>query len=582
MSLSVCAQEEEQRLQVLNDIYQEKTAILVKGESGSSQESKHIRSKNVNANNEIALSADISRQAEAFIEVNPNNPNNVVASFMSGANILSFPIYSSNDGGLSWSKSNFDARSQTLADLPGHEIGGGGDPVFTFDSFGNCYFSWVYLTIKTPATGQLDTGYFNLLWAKSIDGGQNWTVASNNRIGFGAIIISGGNVITGIAQVGEGIFDRQWMASDRSGGVNNGNVYVSAYYIPHASSTNSSEGLVLFRMTPSDTAFQRISLGGAGTTQFGNVVVDQNNGDIHVSYADLGSNQVMHSVSKDGGDNFSIASQVASSSSLFPRSPTKQIHRRENGATNMALDGAGNIHIVWTDYPVGDYKAYCSSSYDGGNTWSTPLLLDGLLSGGEKAFMPTIAAYNNGVNISFYAINSLKKSTYKAVNSLDNGKNFGAPETLSRDTTNFQNAGLTFYGDYNRSVRNDCDLYSAWSDGRSNTPAVYISKSDACAGNIGFKEISPLIESMAISSAYPQPANQTFNLEVISTKNDKLEIDIYDLGGVLVHHISKQVSKGSNTFSFEVGQLTSGAYLVNMVNNEGFRFSRKLIIEQTD
>ena len=570
IAVSAFAQSDAHQQHMLNEILKEKTAIL-KQTKAEAPDLKHTAQNT----GELSLSNNgIAGEAETFIAINPNDKNNLVASYMSGENTLSFPIYYTKDGGTSWSKSSFDVRAQLLADFPGQMIGGGGDPVFAFDANGKCYFSWIYLSVENNA---FDTAYMNMFWAHSIDGGVTWSVESNHKIGGGAILLSGGGA-GGIAEVGDGIFDRQWMDVDRSNGPNHGTVYASTYFIPHATSTFPNEGMVLNRMTPTSGGFQQTSYVGTGTTQFGNVKVNQQNGTIHVTYCDVMGDRIFHAKSTDGGSTFSTPVMVASTYNLMPNI-SNRVHSRENAATNLAIDGAGNLHLVWSGFVPGNFSSYYTQSTNGGNSWSIPLLIDNLLDTG-KAFMPTVAASGNNVSISTYSIVDGKRSVYKTVSSLDNGQNFMISRTISGDTTNYQNFGQqAFFGDYDCSVMDGCDLYSIWSDGRGNAPVVYVGKTDACSP-VSILEYSPLGEELTVGELFPSPAIDFVEIPFTTTLSGKISMEVISLDGKTIIKNHQNFSSATTFLKQNVSTLSNGTYLMILTTDKGLRFSRKFVVSQ--
>lgn len=574
VSSNMGAQEQNLKLERLHEIYREKTAITRQNSDPAFAQTKKATTA---GSTERALSGGISTgEAETFIAINPTNSNNLVASFMSESNTLEFPIYYTNNAGLTWTKSSFNVRNQLQADLPGHIIGGGGDPVFTYDKNGKCYFSWIYLSLKSMTN--TDTAYMNMFWAYSTDGGQTWQVENNHKIGGGALLLSGGGV-SGIAEIGEGILDRQWMAADRSGGPYDGNIYASTYFVAHASGgAFIDDGMTLSRKSANSNSFQLVSYAGKGSTQFGNIEVDQQNGNIHITYCDLITNQLLHTVSSDGGNTFSTPVTITTGNAFFP-SVGSRVHSRENAAPNLAIDGSGNLHIVWSDFIGSDYKSYYSTSSDGGATWSTPKLIDNLINGG-KAFMPTVSASGDKVSISCYSIITAKKSTFKSVSSMDNGTTFLPARTISGDTTDFQMfPSFSFFGDYNKSVMEGCNLYSSWSDGRLGYPIVYVAKTDACEV-VGLKEVSPLNTDISIGAPYPQPAGDLVHLPVNSSSPGSVEITLMDLKGSRLMSAQKDFKVGlETTLTLALPELQAGTYLLMLKTDKGLVFTRKVVVD---
>lgn len=108
---------------------------------------------------------DADRDAETSIAINPKNPKNVVAGWISQADATcGFGV--SNDGGASWS----------VGIIPGVQLRSGGtfdrgtDPSVAFDSKGSAYFTCLAFNLFPPGIGSAGTMYVS----KSTDGGASW------------------------------------------------------------------------------------------------------------------------------------------------------------------------------------------------------------------------------------------------------------------------------------------------------------------------------------------------------------------------------------------------------------------------
>jgi len=61
---------------------------------------------------------------------------------------------------------------------------------------------------------------------------------------------------------------------------------------------------------------------------------------------------------------------------------------------------------------------------------------------------------------------------------------------------------------------------------------------------------------------YPNPAFETFNLEVEVATNATAIVSVYDLGGKLVKNQQQMITKGSSTISINISDLNTGTYFV--------------------
>lgn len=522
--------------------------------------------------NEIHMNPTSSHTgAETSVAVNPTNHNNIVMSYMSDSANLSFPIFYSNDGGASWSKSSFNSIAVLASDYSNEMIGGGGDPVFEYDAQGNAYFSWIYLTIQN---NQFDTAFMRMFWAKSTDGGQTWSHTKSMVIGQGAFLLAGGG-IAAIAQYQDGIFDRQWFDVDRSGGSNDGTVYATSYVIPHGGNSLVEGMMVSTLPAGSSNAFQRGSYAGTGTTQFGNIVVDQTDGTVHVTYVDAATNQIFHASSTDGAQSFSTPVMIAQGVNLFPSS-SNIVHGRENSAPSLAMDGAGNLHIAWTDIAGGQIQSYYSMSTDGGQTWTAAAGLATVVGTTGTPFSPTVAASGNYVAISFYNLNSAKAGYYEYAFSSDNGASFSYGDTLSSAVTAFKSfSGSAFFGDYNRSVMKGSTLYTTWVDGRNGSPQAYLAIDDL-SNRIGVDEFSAITPDFKVGTAFPNPSSDVFKFDIETEFSGEVHYTVFGITGAMMENGSFQFRSGDNTVEISSRDWNSGYYTVLFQLPNGSSYMRKI------
>jgi|GEM_PF-721031 len=523
-------------------------------------------------------------EGEVSIAVNPTDSNKLVASFMrQGSGSLQFPIYYSSNGGQSWTLSAFSAYNQLAADFPGQSLAGGGDPVFAWDKNGKVYFGWIYLTLNAAQ----DTAFFTLNYAYSTNGGATWTVPSgtDHFIGRGAIDISTSNVYNYF----DGMTDREWFAVDNSGGPTQGNLYCSFVCFP----PGSAPAFEAIKVKPAAaTAFGPMVTTYVGQSQFGNVEVD-GNGKVHVSMADESTMQVLYNSSTNGGVSFGNAQSVGSGNQFDPSGNqlTLVVHSRENAAPNMACDGQGNLHIVWSDFPGTVVHSYYTHSLNNGVSWSAPIMLDSLF-GNKQTIMPTVAASGNKVTISTLAFGNATDLTpdstrFYQIASGNEGQTFSAPLLVSTNYANFvpyTNNTADFFGDYFRSVAFGCNVYATWSDCRSQLgPKVYFSKTSACAmldSVTGTKILSNIISGVQLEHIYPNPAKDKISLNISADAAGSVKVYISDIKGRHVMEKDVELRQGKQDIIFYTPELKSGNYILSLYNIEGLISSVPITINQ--
>lgn len=537
--------------------------ILLKT-TGSTTEKK-LTTNNTTANDE----------GEAFIAINPNNPAQLVMSYMneSSATGLTFPIYYSNDSGNTWSKSSFNALTAVSQDHPGGFVAGGGDPIFAYDNSGKLYFSWIYLSLN----GTQDTVFESMYWASSLNNGQTWTMSTspNRFIGKSVIDPNTFNAFPGF----DGFYDRQWFVIDHTNSSFSNRLYASFLYIPTPTEAQSLGGTYINTFNTTNNNWNTKKQAYTGSSQFANVAVD-NNGTLHVTFADVDQNKVFHVSSSDGGQTFTAPHLIYSGVNLFGHQGSGFIQDRENSAVNLAIDGANNIHVVWSDFDNGPnmYASYYSRSTNGGLTWSTPIDIGTLLPNSLNSLMPVVSTYGNKVTIGTYAIDNSKISNYYNITSVNNGVSWDTAKIISTQQTDFSaSSNLTkWFGDYFNSVRTSCKVYNIWSDGRGTTGSkMYLSVSNQC-NPLGIVELTPINGSYSVKNIYPMPATDKLNILIHSNQNNKLEIGIYDLAGKLIMTESKSVNEGDNTVSVNLNSLPNSNYVLRINSEDGYKYSRNI------
>lgn len=520
----------------------------------------------------ISFNSRATEEGEVSFAIHPADSSKLVLSFMEqNSNGLTFPVYYSSDAGQSWTRSSFNSRSILAQDHAGQLIAGGGDPVFAWDKNGRVYFSWIYMSVNAAQ----DSAYWSLSYAYSDNNGQSWTVPSgmDRYIGYGILDATASAPFN----IGDGITDRQWFAVDNSGGPNQGKLYCSFLQFP-ADNDPAKFGQAIKVKSYNSTAFGPANMAFVGTAQFGNVEVTPN-GTLHLSFADLDQQEIKHISSTNAAASFSTPHLIGSGNNFFGQ--TGLVHDRENAATNMAVDGAGNLHVVWGDFPSGgtSWQAFYSRSTNGGTSWSTPLNLSNSFSG-RTPFMPTVAAFGNAVTISMAAIDGNDSSSFYQIHSTNNGATWGTPDLVSVSQTNYKSYTQgEFFGDYNRSLRTTCMSYAAWSDGRNNSgPKVFFTRTNTCSA-LGVGEVSTINGKLQLEALYPNPATTQLSLRLKVTQAGSFSATLTDISGKQVWNTQKTYNTGLTEISLSIGKLPAGSYLLSIIDTEGSKISRQVSIQ---
>lgn len=531
----------------------------------------------------ISTTTGAEEEGEAFIMINPADSNNLVVSYMNNdanaSTLLTFPIYYSHDGGATWAKSTFDCSTISTSDYPGEQVAGGGDPVFAFDATGKLYFSWIYLMLSPSFAGDMAMN-----WAYSNDGGATFQASPTHFIGRGDL-----NVFTG--QTGttfDGVFDRQWMAVDRSGGAHNGRLYTSCVFFPNTTTTLAGNGMVVKYKEPGVDSFAYVNLPILNTenAQLSNLAVDKM-GYIHVTFGDLVDMSVNHAISQDGGLTFTKNVVYANGKNLWT---VGKPHDRANAAISLAVNDA-HVYVAWCDSADNQgLKGYFRHSPDRGVTWDAIYELGNITNASAKQMMPTVTVNETGrVSVSWFNLSQdIKIGHYVAAFSNDNGMTWTPAVQISSDPTDFTNfppgQGFTpgkFFGDYMNSVSHNNNTHIVWSDGRNGTtPKMYYSKVDNTGTSVGISEATPITDKISLQNLYPNPVvNEVINVELLTKEAMKVSAELFSLEGKKVHSLLEETQiMGKTNLQIPVKAIASGTYMLVINTPYGF-ISRKVMIE---
>ncbi len=507
-------------------------------------------------------------EAEAHITINPSDTNQMAVGYMEGTSGgLQFAIYYSTDAGDSWTRSTFDASSMCSPIYPGALLAGGGDIILAYDQTGKLYASWIYLYYDINT----DSAYFSGFWASSLDSGQSFQFENpgTEDIYYGRGILYNG--FSNVLNDYQGVCDRQWMAVDHSSGS-----AANTLYVGYVNFTNTFSGMRIRAKHPDSTGFASQQTAVTGDYQFTNIAVDQN-GVVHYTCAQLSHPfDLWHISSTDGGMTFSSPHRVGPLSNPFPQS-NFYVNDRENAAPSLAIDGSGNLHVAWTDFPGSGAAptAFYARSTDGGLTWSAPLDLSAILSQGT--FFANVTAWGDKVSISTYDIDTNKQADYYLLLSTDNGLNFGAPIKLTNQQSDFASFPMSdFAGDYTSSARTDCRTFSVWSDFRnSGQPKLYLSKYTDCYPD-GYQELSTINSPFQITALYPNPAQETLSIQIESIENVEVDVTIYDLLGKQISLQSLIIQSGTNTTKLSTRNYAAGQYILSLTDDKGNKITRQI------
>ncbi len=547
-------------------------------------------------------------ESEVHAAINPTNPNNIVVSPINQntsnpLSAITCPIYYTNDQGNTWQKSNFITRPNFQNIM----LAGGGDPVLIFDAEGTLYLSWINLVVsyitqpENPTQIIPDSMYAVMHYAISKDGGANFEFENTQYVG---------KIQKSRYSQGSGIsfmLDKQWMASDLAPDSKYfGNVYMSALQLNmDFSSPDIGTHLMVFTKPTSEKYFNKT---GTNVTrgqsfvfiQFGALDVD-NNGVLHVTFTGAKTSNSLglyYASSSDGGETFTTPRLITNA-----RGTVQQFGEQESvtGIDNSRLypcpylaidksrgEGENTLYLTWTANGINSnanrgMDVYLSKSTDGGNSWTTPKIVNIHPSGRKiHAFYSSINVSSDGtLLISYYdrrhEPTSASTHYYLAV-SKDMGETFTELQ-LTSGPMNFARIGQRNndfgIGEYNAIVSDGKYAFPVWADGRTNDGNINIYMAKIDTENLSQTslpdEIVSIYSNIFVTNLYPNPASNILNIKIQVNKDDHVTFALHDINGKLILTGDYGfLETGEHNFDLDLKQLPQGQYMISLTGKRGY------------
>jgi hypothetical protein len=413
----------------------------------------------------------------------------------------------------------------------------------------------------------------------SEDGGRTFTTSSEAEVlNFGALNLFNSQ----ISDVGDGIFDRHWLAVDHSGGPFDGSAYMAGLFVPNDVTDLDGPGIVVKRKRAENERFENehTAVYRGGNAQFAQIEVDAE-GAVHVVYGDLDRNQLVHHISVDGGVTFTPAREIGPI--IFRGPGTRLIHDRENPAPSLVVDSKiGRIHVAWTYLDPRSEVLYAYSD-DDGFSWSTPVnLLETMNGDYATGHMVSLGLGPNGEVSAFFFAQNGQDGDYVHMVSRDGGESFGPYDVISGESTDFsaysRNSPLneTFFGDYFASDFGRCHAYGVFSDGRlGQGPKVYFTKVDVC-NQVGNEDIVYFEDERFVIHPNPVEAGRPLNMSFEGEDFTEGTLRWFASQGQLVGEESLS-GKGTKSWSIQAPS-TPGVYVAQLTDGR-HTWVRRVVIK---
>lgn len=172
----------------------------------------------------------------------------------------------------------------------------------------------------------------------------------------------------------------------------------------------------------------------------------------------------MLTLSRDGGKTFSRAHAILHTGpSMF----AVQALERANGFPQIGSDPRSKrLYVTWSDYRNGDLDVFCSTSVDGGRTWTPAVRVnnDPIHNGAEQFFQwLAVDPVDGAANVIFYDRRrdlGNRKQVVVLARSTDGGRSF---KNYSWTDEAFE-AGDVFFGDYTGLAAFGGRVYGVWTE----------------------------------------------------------------------------------------------------------------------
>lgn len=431
-------------------------------------------------------------QNETSIDVNPSNPNHIIASSNDYRLRVNPPpdgdvragYYVSFDGGNTWPGDGII----DISTIP--NTFAAGDPAIAIHDTNNVYFGYIAFNRNTDNAGGLAV-------SKSTDGGLTWldpvVVAWNSLSVF---------------------HDKDYIAVDATGGTFDGNLYVTWTRFEYGAPiyfSRSTDGGASFS-TPYQISDTNISFNQ------GSLPVVGPDGVVYVTWLNYDTSVIRMVKSTNGGASFGTPFPVASVDEI--PSPLPGAGFRDDSFPTMAVDpNNGYVYVAWSDYRNGDADIYFTRSTDGGTSWSAPVRInDDPLYNNAHQFFPWMDVAPNGkIFVGWYdsrldptPLNQPLLYDEYVTASTDGGLTFSPNQRISEVTSDSSIGGFNppFIGDYSGLAATNDFVFPAWVDTRRAQEDIYTQRVDFIQGH----KVAPAWVDQLVPFTYSIYLNSASNI----------------------------------------------------------------------
>ncbi|MCB0400691.1 MAG: T9SS type A sorting domain-containing protein [Flavobacteriales bacterium] len=503
------------------------------------------------------LSNGLVFDGEPYIAVNPSNPKHLVVAWIGFklGNKTVIKTRVSTDAGNTWS---------TTTNIP-HVVSTyqSADPSLAFDNNGNVFLCYIDYSLS-PIAGAVYV-------AKSSDGGLSWGTPVE--------------VINAFADGTQYPLDRPWMAIDNSGGIYDGNIYVTTMnpkvlgpiappYNPYfIKSVNGGTSFEPWRYL--DTANY---LAGSFIPQPMPTPCVSADGTFHAVYPSYVVSQSLFAQmfvasSTSAGSTFTYNTVAQTATTNNDTLPKKGYLLISNPAD------ANHLLFAYPNFDNGDIDVYIIESLNAGASWGTPVRVndDPIANNRMQDLIWADFDYDGDLIVTWRDRRNAPDSTYKTPSeiwgairwkdSTSFSANFPITDSLISYNTVLENSGNDFMC---VQLVNDT-AYTVWGDTRNNFLNIWFQRLDLVSGSSSVLDLANDVMPFTLS---PNPATNQVLIDLgANPLNEESSVSLMDGRGQLV----KQIRPKQTITQLDVTGLAGGIYFVRFTSPAGSSI-KKLII----
>jgi hypothetical protein len=494
------------------------------------------------------LSNGIVFDGEPYLTVNPINSQHIVVAWMGWklGNAIVIKTRTSFDAGQTWS---------VTTDIP-HVVSGNqsADPSLKFDNNGNLFLCFIDYK-PSPTSGAVYA-------TKSTDGGLSWGSPTE--------------VINVNSDPGKYPVDRPWMDIDNSGGVNDGNIYITTMNPSVFGPVSPPYNPYFIRSIDGGASFEPWRYLDTTNWLAGNLIPQpmptnavSSNGILYSVYPSYVPSQGLFAqyilaTSINGGGNFSHSTVFTSNSGISDTLAKKGYLLKTNPANN------NHLAFFYIDITYDELDVFMRESLNGGSTWSSPIKINDDPTSNNRIQDLVWADFDNDGDLivtwrdrrnaadSTYMVSSEIYGAVRWKDSTNFSSNFPITDSSISYNTVLENNGNDFMC---VNMVND-SIYVVWGDTRNDFLNIWFEKIELSTGATFTKDLANDIETIKV---FPNPSSTMVNLDF---GNNNLTNAHYEIFNVLGELITKEAIK-SKLLKIDVSKYIKGNYLLKFSNNKG-------------